>query len=623
MFFVEDGKNESVAGVLPIVVQWFESIEGFYFEKGFGKRMSGKIQQSIRLSFLLLVGWSFSAFASEESLPKSSLQPASLAYCGVRDLQENEPNLTGSGVAIAAVCRSMMYVNGLPQDDYRFNMAHASLRGGRVFFEDGSDGFYGLSPHETAVGGLLIGLDFQGNHPLTGPFVYKGVCPEATVEVFEFWRFVSLTVFGGKPFSADVLTLSLGDFYEDWWTRGIERLAQKTGVLVVASAGNGLRVSDQVLYPAGGANVLAVGVVQSQIEPDGEPSLAFFSLPHRQISSFGPTADGRSKPDLVAPGRALVPSVYDASAYEAVGDYSSLATPLVSGTAALLFQKIYQTPAMAERIRPETKNCVMRAILMTSARKLPWWHKGHPGREDDDFVPLDWLQGAGLLDAKEAYALLTEGARPEEGGLKGWDNPLLDAEHPEAVYSISVPAGQEIYLTATAVWNRDFEDRFPFRALPEEDGDLRLELWRVEPNQAEKILVDVCDSPVDTVEHLYVRLPDEAGSYELAVRFSQPQAVQKSAGRAVGLAWSVGPDRSRDNPWWYDLNEDGRIDQTDKVIYQIFEKGQSEILGEFSLSEALGLSPDRIELLRQQWSDWRSYLGLWAAPEDELMPSNP
>ncbi len=585
--------------------------------------MSGKIQQSIRLSFLLLAGWVFSAFASEESLRRVPIQPASFAYCGIRDLQENEPNLTGSDVAVAAVCRSMMYVNGLPQDDYRFNMAHSSLRGGRVFFEDGSNGLYGLSPHETAVGGLLIGLDFQGNHPLTGPFVYKGVCPDATVEVFEFWRFVSLTVFGGKPFSADVLTLSLGDFYEDWWTRGIERLAHKTGVLVVASAGNGLRVSDRVLYPAGGANVLAVGVVQSQVEPDGTPSLRFFSAPHRRISSFGPTADGRSKPDLVAPGRALVPSAYDASTYEIAGDYSSLATPLVSGTAALLFQKIYQTPALAERVHPETRNCVLRALLLTSARKLPWWHKGRPEREDDAFVPLDWLQGAGLLDAKEAYTLLTEGARPEEGGLKGWDNPILNGDHPEAVYSISVPAGQELYLTATAVWNRAFEERFPFRPLPEEDGDLRLELWRIDPNQTEKILVDAGDSPVDTVEHLYVRLPEEAASYELVVRFSQPQAARISAGRFVGLAWSVGPDRTRDNPWWYDLNEDGRIDQTDKVIYQIFEKEQSEIFGDPSLSEALGLSPDRIELLRQRWADWRSYWSLWSAAEEALLPSNP
>lgn len=583
--------------------------------------MSGTFQRFVFLSALVLTGWTVPVFAAQED-SEPALQPAFLDFCGIRDLQESEPNLTGADVLVAAVCRSMGYVNGLPQDNYRMNMAHASLRGGRVFFEDGSDGYYGLSSHASAVGGILIGLDFSGNHPLTGPFVYKGVCPDAVLEVFEFWRFVSLTVFGGKPFQADVLSLSLGDSYEDWWSRGIERLAQKTGVLVVASAGNGLRVSDRIFYPAGGANVLAVGVVPSQADPNGEPSLTFFSMPNRRISSFGPTPDGRSKPDLVAPGRALVPTAYDAGAYEIAGDYSSLATPVVSGTAALLVQKIYQTPALAERIRPESRNCLLRAILMTSARKLPWWHKGLPGREDDLWVPLDWQQGAGLLDAKEAYAVLTGGLHPQEGGLRGWDNPVLSAENPEAVYPLSVPDGEKLTLTATVVWNRAFEERFPFRPLQEEDGDFRLELWKIDPNQAEKTLVDASDSPVDTVEHLYVHLPARAGSYELVVRFSHPEAAQKSIGRPVGLAWSIGPDRSAENPWWYDLNEDGQIDQTDKVIYQIYEDGHPEIVGDSAFSESLQLSPERIELLRQEWSFWRSYLSRWSQ-EETISPAAP
>lgn len=578
--------------------------------------MSRKIINSGWLA-LLAMGWAAAASAAQEGASDVPVQPASLAYCGVRDLQQAEPNLTGLDVSIAAVCRSMTYVGGLPQEDYRFNMVHQSLRGGRVFFEDGSEGFYGLSPHATAVGGILIGLDFYGNHPLTGPFVYKGVCPDAAVEVFEFWRFVSLTVFGGKPFSSDILTLSLGEFYEDWWTRGIERLAQKTGTLVVASVGNGLRVSERLLYPAGGANVLAVGVVQSQIEPNGESSLTSFSLPNRQISSFGPTAEGRCKPDLVAPGRALVPAAYDAGTYEIAGDYSSLAAPVVSGTAALLLQKAYQTPLLAERMRQETRNCVLKAILMTSAQKLPWWHKGGPGREDDSLVPLDWLQGAGLLDAKEAYVLLTEGARPEEGGLKGWDSPILDSERPEAVYPIFVPAGQGGWLTATAVWNRSFEEQFPFRPLNEEDRDLRLELWAVGPNLPEPVLLDFSDSPLDTVEHLYVRLPETYTSYELVLRFSQPQATLNSRQQLAGLAWSVGPDKAADNPWWYDLNDDGKIDQIDKSIFFIFDQGRTEILADSSLSSQLELGPERVELLSRQWQDWRPYLRLWNEPEEE------
>jgi hypothetical protein len=206
--------------------------------------------------------------------------------------------------------------------------------------------------------------------------------------------------------------------------------------------------------------------------------------------------------------------------------------------------------------------------------------------------------------------------------LKGWDNPVLNAEHPEAVYTLFVPGDAELTLTATAVWNRAFEERFPFRPLHEEDGDLRLELWKWDPNQAAKILVDVSDSPVDTVEHLFVHLPAEAASYELVVRFSQPEAAQKSRGRSVGLAWSLGPDRTVENPWWYDLNEDGRIDRMDRVIYQIFENDESYILSDSALSESLRLSPERIDLLRQQWPYWRSYLKQWNQAEEAVLSAS-
>ncbi|MCK5172007.1 MAG: hypothetical protein KAR47_01365, partial [Planctomycetes bacterium] len=35
------------------------------------------------------------------------LQPVALTYTGIHALHENDPNLTGSGVKIAAICRSL------------------------------------------------------------------------------------------------------------------------------------------------------------------------------------------------------------------------------------------------------------------------------------------------------------------------------------------------------------------------------------------------------------------------------------------------------------------------------------------------------------------------------------
>ncbi len=563
---------------------------------------------------VILAGVFSTAASGAEEMRTSPLEPQLLAFCGIRAVQEREPNLTGLDVQIAAVCRSMTYLDGLPQGDYRFDMSHRCLEGSGVTFADGSNGYYGLSSHATAIGGILVGLDPIGSHSERGGFFYKGICPDASVEVYEFWRFVSLTIFGGRDFSADILTLSLGDLYEDWWTRGIDRLAAEKGVLVVASAGNGAESGDSVLYPAAGANVLAVGVLDAEIGPDGQPMLGSFSLPRKGNSSYGPTADRRCKPDLTAPGRGLVPTAQGLAEYDIAGDYTSLAAPTVSGTAALLVQKARTTPALDRHMGILGRNCVLKAILMSSAQKLPFWNKGLPGPEDDTQTPLDFQQGAGLLDAEEAVRLLTEGNRPETGSEKGWDHLILSADRPAALYPFitRLPMGQ--YLTATIAWNRHYEDRYPFHLLEDTNSDLRLELWAIDPNTAERILVDISDSPVDTVEHIHIPLLPDSAEYELMVRINNPEVLSSGRREHVGLAWSVGEDRSVVNPWWYDLNEDGRIDETDQMVFTIFDRDQTELIDQPLIRETLKLSQERIDLLTLQWDQWKPYLSRWHSP---------
>lgn len=559
-----------------------------------------------------------SVYAGEKDAPKLPMQPASLAFCGIRQIQEAEPNLTGQDVQVAAVCRSMTYLNGLPQDDYRFNMSHRCLKGSGVDFPDGSHGYYGLSSHATAIGGILVGLDPAGSNPDTGNFFYKGICPDASVDVYEFWRFISLTVFGGLDFQADVLTLSLGDLYEDWWTRGIDRLSDEKGILVVASAGNGIEADDRILYPAAEANVLAVGVLDAETGPDGQSSLSAFSLPRKGHSSYGPTADQRCKPDLVAPGRALVPVAYGSMDYEVAGDYSSLAAPVVSGTAALLMQKVNTAESLRQRIGTIGRNCVLKAILMTSAQKLPWWHKGLPGSEDDTRTPLDFLQGAGLLDAQGAYQLLVEGRLPEAGGQMGWDNTMLTSEQPAAIYPISISKPEGLYLTATIAWNRHYEDRYPFHPLEDRNSDLRLELWGIDPNTAERILLDISDSPVDTVEHIYVPLFSDYHDYELIVACSNLDVLAESQGEHVGLAWSAGADPSLDNLWWYDLNEDGLVDGIDRILFFVYDRQQWDVLEQLTTQGIVSLSEEQSALLAKQWQQWKPYLSRLQAAEEPV-----
>lgn len=143
---------------------------------------------------------------------------------------------------------------------------------------------------------------------------------------------------------ADIISSSLG--YRDQFTHGemnytsedmdgsttvvsrAANVAASRGILVVNSAGNegeNPLQDNTMIAPADSPGVLAVGAVN----PQGEIV---------NFSSYGPTADGRIKPDVSAQGR----SVYTASDQSDNGYVSvngtSFSCPLTAGAAALLWE---------------------------------------------------------------------------------------------------------------------------------------------------------------------------------------------------------------------------------------------------------------------------------------------
>lgn len=488
------------------------------------------------LTAVLLTGLSVSV--SAESANSSRLEPAMLETVGIRQLQQADPTLDGYGIVIGAVCRSISYINGRPQNDYRFNMNHDSLADADVLFDDRTEGKYGISPHATAIAGVLLGLDPQA--ALAGDaFAYQGVCPSVSVDVYEFWRFAALWLFARKPIPADIITLSLGDIFEGWWTRGIEQLADEKGVIIIAAAGNGTSVRDPLLYPAAGANVIGVGVMESARDEAGVAGLSRFTAPTPEHSSVGPTADLRSKPDLVAPGTAIVPDAVSRDGYTTIVNASSLAAPTVAGAAALLLQKAAEDNSLQTAMKDSPANCLIKAILMNSARKLPGWQKSILSEENEILSPLDRAQGAGALDAQAALVQLTAGRQPAGSvAPTGWDSRIVTTEQPEQLYRFE-STGSNTTLTATLTWNRHFENHYPFR-LRKEQSDLRLELWGVNPENTDQwTLLDVSDSPVDTVEHLWLPLPQGFTQFEVAVRLNPDAARPTPPYERFALAWSV------------------------------------------------------------------------------------
>ncbi|MCD6393456.1 MAG: S8 family serine peptidase [Planctomycetes bacterium] len=509
--------------------------------------------------------------AQGQEYAETPLQPAALDYTGTFGLRHIEPSLTGEGVTIAAVCRSMTYVAGWPQDDYLLNVGHNCLGEGDINFTDGLAVGGGISFHSTAIGGILVGNDPDGYHPKIGNFYYEGAAPQAKADVYEFWRFVSSHILEAKPFEADILTMSAGVVFEDWWTRGLEHLAEKNGLIVFAGVGNGSDVSDPVLYPAAGANVIGVGVVASLQSDLLGDTLERFTLPSAEHSSAGPTADQRCKPDIVAPGNCLVPSADSTTGYEVSGDWTSFATPVVAGTTALLVQKAESDPLLTAAVSPQGGNCVIKAILMNSAAKLPYWHKGKPGKDDDHEAVLDYLQGAGMLDALAAYDQLDAGRHaPGEVRLAGWDNNTIDkAPGREHVYILDVASPQGQLLTATLVWNRHFEDEYPFDAIAGADSDLTLEIWAVDPDDPQRdYLLDYSDSASDNVEHIHCPLDAQFNRYEIVAAFSDVSGdTVKYPSERYALVWKTGPDETAEDILWYDLDLDGDIDKDDAIAF--------------------------------------------------------
>ena len=556
----------------------------------------------------VFVSIAFSAWAEDAS----AVQPAALKFTHTYALSELDPNLTGKGTLIGTVCPSQTYINSRAQDDYHFNMNHQSLYDADVSFLDGTDGTYGISSHATAVAGILLGMDPDASYPDIGNFTYRGACPDASVDVYEFNRFLA-RLYAGLPIKEDILVLSFGDMFESWWVRAMEQAAAEKDFLVVASNGNGSSDRTPIpLYPAAGSNVLSVGVIDALTDADGKISVWDFSTPKPLNSSTGPTEDLRCKPDIVAPGTALVPTGDENNSYTVRHNWSSLAGPIVAGTAALLEQKAMSDPTLKPDFDQPGKSLVLKAVLMNSARKLPYWHKGLANSDDDPNVPLDYTQGAGVLDAVAAYEQLTAGrSKPGDVPAAGWDNRVLKTGQWGYEYAFEVKDPNQM-VTATLCWNRSYANQYPFKHLVEKDADFRLELWGVDPNDSNNsMLLDTSDSVNDNVEHIYFACDPNYTAYAIRVKFNDQQAADPAVKQRFALAWSVGPNRQIGNQWWYDLNEDNTVNVNDNFIYSLIKSSLTDKVELSPLIQPLGLSEDRLKLLTEGWATWKPYLTNW------------
>jgi hypothetical protein len=279
--------------------------------------------------------------------------------------------------------------------------------------------------------------------------------------------------------------------------------AVQYGVLFVSGAGNG----GPVFPSATCYNGIGVGVYPGS-------------------SSFGPTSDGRSKPDLVAPG-----------------GITSFSTPYVCGSTALLLQAAVRGDGGANT-NAASDNRTLKALLLNGAIKPADWTNGITS-------PLDARYGAGVLNVFnswnelrgsnhsfiESTSVATGGPHPPGGNagnetaLCGWDlNSLTNADSSHDRinhYYFNLPGSNSFTLTTTITWLRPHSSLSkPMPGI----NDLNLFLY----NTATGDLILSSTSAVDNVEHIYIPvLPP--GRYDLQVEKNAQSQV--SPGETYALAF--------------------------------------------------------------------------------------
>ena len=289
--------------------------------------------------------------------------------------------------------------------------------------------------HGTHVAGIAAG-NGAASIAARSSHVFKGIAPNANI--------IDLRVLDANGMSSDsaviaaieqavalksqynirVINLSLGRPIFESCTRDplcqAVEAAWKSGIVVVAAAGNlGRNGYATVLSPGNSPHAITVGCMKT---------MATNTRADDQIASYsskGPTyIDMTVKPDLVAPGNLVDSLLAPGSTLEAMypGNVvppayfqlsgTSMATPVVSGTVALMLQQ-----------KPGLTNDTVKARLMKSATKnFPPYS-----------VARDPTTGATYLST---YDLFTVGAGylDVEGALKDNDYVYTSSASPSVLY---------------------------------------------------------------------------------------------------------------------------------------------------------------------------------------------
>jgi len=276
----------------------------------------------------------------------------------------------GKGVGVAVIDTGVSPHYDLVKPHNRI-VAFKDLLGNREIPYD-DDG------HGTHVAGIIAGngytsCKYTGTAPCADIIAIKALDESGNGTESDILAALQWIINNGRRYNIRVINLSLGikvepPYDEDPLIKGANA-AVRHGYSVVTAAGNNGPGKCTINSPGTSPYVITVGAADlSRCEVDGEIRVAPFS-------SRGPTLDGETKPDLIAPGVDICSLDGKNPKGYAVQSGTSMAAPVVSGVAACLYA-----------MRPELTPAQVKQILVREAIPL---------KKEDRYA-----QGRGLLNYK-------------------------------------------------------------------------------------------------------------------------------------------------------------------------------------------------------------------------------
>lgn len=202
---------------------------------------------------------------------------------------------------------------------------------------------YDDNGHGTHVAGIIAGNGYSSRGK------YTGIAPEANIlavkalnrrgsgNMSDIIAAVEYVVETKDEYNTKILNLSFGSpanmsYEKDPLCKSVKR-AKDAGLIVVAAAGNSGPNERTIVSPGISPDVITVGAVDDKrtVDPSDDEIASF--------SSRGPTREGLIKPNVVAPGVNINSlSNTELDGYKQMSG-TSMATPLISGSIALLLNK--------------------------------------------------------------------------------------------------------------------------------------------------------------------------------------------------------------------------------------------------------------------------------------------